>query len=148
MNGSPEQRTSAFVQNADRLTGIANEQGDEKVIEKLATFIESNFRLTVKMKVPLRELFPEPEKRYLRSFWNFGSHADLAVFRHGKLVCVLEPGGKAHFSDEKQKERDKKKRRICKINGVSCLQLGNSIINHLNKSKTQRFFKKYFYSLV
>lgn len=148
MNGSPEQRTSAFVQNADRLTGIANGQGDEKIIEKLATFIESNFRLTVKMKMSLKELFPEPENRTLRKFWNANSHADLAIFRHGKLVTILEPGGSAHFKDEKQKERDNKKDRICKINEVNCLRVGNNLANRLDKQITKRLLKKYFYGQV
>ena len=146
MNGSPEQRTSAFVQNADHLTGIANGQGDEKVIEKLATFIESNFHLTVKIKVPLKKLFPEPEKKYLRHFWNCDSHADLAIFRHLKLVCIVEPGGFAHFSDRKQRIRDKKKDVICRNNNVNCFRIGNSVIGHLDLSIVKRQFRKYFYS--
>lgn len=146
MNGFPEQRTSVSVQNADRPTGTANGQDDEKIIEKLATFIESNFRLTVKTKVPLKELFPEPESKSLRKFWNDNSHADLAIFRHGQLVAILEPGGSAHFKDEKQKERDNKKDRICKINGVNCLRVGNDLANQLDKQITKRLLRKYFYS--
>lgn len=120
-------------------------QGDEEVLETLSSWITDNFRVNVKMKVPLKELFPEPEKQHLKRFWNNNSHADLAIFRHYRLLCIVEPGGFAHFSDKKQKTRDKKKDAICRINKVHCFRIANSIVKHLDLPVVKRQFRKYFY---
>jgi len=121
-------------------------QNDEAVIEKLYSHLNANFpRLKFKVKIPLKELFPEPEDKWLKKFWSNNSHADIAVFRHGKLVAIIEPGGAAHFKDKKQKVRDSKKDKICKINGVNCLRIANSVINYLDEKITRKLLKKYFY---
>lgn len=125
------------------------EQGDEEILETLSSWITDSFRVTVKTpNVPLKELFPEPEKKHLKKFWGNNSHADIAIFRHRKLVCIVEPGGFAHFSDKKQKTRDKKKDAICKINNVNCLRISNDVVNHLYKMKTKRLFRKYIYNII
>jgi len=124
-------------------------QNDELIIEKLYSHLVNEFpRLRFKVKIPLKELFPEPENQWLKSFWNNNSHADISVFRHNKLICIVEPGGSAHFKDGRQKVRDSKKDRICKINGVNCLRIANSVINYLDKKITRKLLKKYFYGLV
>ena len=121
-------------------------QGDEEVLGKLSSYLNDSFpRLSFRMKIPLKELFPEPENNTLRKFWGNNSHADVSIFRHGKLVCILEPGGSAHFKDKKQKVRDKKKDRICQENGVNVLRVGNSFAGCLEKPITKKFLKKYFY---
>jgi len=122
-------------------------QNDEEIIDKLYSYLNVNFsRLKFKMKEPLKNIFPEPENRWLKSFWKNNSHADISVYRHGKLVCIIEPGGWYHIQDEKQKVRDLKKDKICKINGVNCLRFFNDVVNNkLDNSKTKRLFKKYFY---
>jgi len=80
---------------------IEQVQGDEEIIEKLYSYLVATFpRLNFKVKIPLKELFPEPENRWLNSIWRYG-HGDICTFRHGKLVALLEPGGHNHFSDEK-----------------------------------------------
>lgn len=122
-------------------------QGDEEVLEKLSSYLNSSFpKLTFKTKTPLKELFPEPENRMLRAFWGNNSHADISVFRHSKLVCILEPGGSAHVKDKKQKIRDKKKDRICHLNGVNVLRFFNSVLRDIGKSKLRKELKKGFYS--
>lgn len=121
-------------------------EGDEEIIDQLYDHLAGNFpKLRFKKKVPLTGLFPEPESRWLKGFWNRGSHADIAVFRHGELVCILEPGGYYHLRDERQKTRDKKKSRICKDNHVNYLRLPNRIIDWLNLKQTRTMFKKFFY---
>lgn len=126
-----------------------NKQGDEEVIEKIVHWLVKTFpKLEFKVKVPLKELFSKPESLWLRRFWSNNSHADIATFRHRKLVCIIEPGGKAHFSDEKQKVRDQKKAKICKINGVSYLPIANSVITYLHKPVTKKLLKRYFYGEV
>ena len=123
-----------------------NPQDDVKGLQAIAFYIENNFRVTVgKIKTPLKELFPEPEKKHLQRFWGNNSHADIPVFRHHKLVCIIEPGGKAHFSDKKQRTRDKKKFAICKLNGVNLLHISKGVIRCLNDRKTKRLFRKYIY---
>lgn len=121
-------------------------QGDEEILKILSSWIINNFRVNIKTKIPLKELFPEPEKKHLRKFWNNNSHADIAIFRHRKLLCIVEPGGKAHFSDKKQRTRDKKKDAICRINNIKCLRVSNGIIRDLDLPVTKQLFRKFFYS--
>lgn len=123
-------------------------QGDEEVIEELSSFLNNSFpRLSFRTKVPLKELFPEPKNRVLRSFWGNNSHADIVAFRHSKLVCIIEPGGSAHVKDEKQKIRDKKKDEICQLNGTNLLRFFNSVIKDIGKAKLRKELKKAFYSV-
>lgn len=135
--------------NAKVLTGTKDEQGDEEILETLSSWITDNFRVTVGTpNTPLKELFPEPEKQHLKKFVENNSHADLPILRHDKLVCIVEPGGFAHFSDKKQRIRDKKKDAICRINNVNCLRISNDVVNHLHKTETKRLFRKYIYGMV
>lgn len=124
------------------------QQDDKIIIEKLYSHLITEFpKLKFKVKIPLKKLFPEPKNKWLRSFWSNNSHADVSVFRHNKLVCIIEPGGWYHAKDERQKIRDSKKGRICKINKVNCLRVFNNVINNdLGNLKTKRLLKKYFYS--
>jgi len=126
---------------------IEQVQGDEEIIEKLYSYLVATFsRLTFKVKVPLKDLFPEPDSKWLKSFWSNNSHADIAVFRHGELVCIIEPGGWFHAKDKRQKTRDSKKDKICWSNGVNCLRFFNDTVEqHLEKKITKRLLRKYFY---
>ena len=123
---------------------------DEKIIEKLYSHLIDEFpRLKFKAKIPLKELFPKPEDRWLQSFWNNNSHADIAVFRHHKLVCIIEPGGWHHAKDKKQKIRDLKKDKICQKNKVNCLRIFNNVVDSdLENPKFKKLLKKYFYGKV
>lgn len=124
-------------------------QGDEATLEKLKTWIETNLPVTVGMKVPLKKLLPKSEKKHLERFRTDNSHADLAVFRHLKLVCIIEPGGTAHFSDKKQRTRDKKKLALCLENNIEFLPLANGSIDISGGPKTQKLkklLKKKIYS--
>lgn len=125
-------------------------QNDEKIIGKLYSYLINEFpRLGFRIKIPLKELFPKPENKWLQSFWNNNSHADISIFRHSKLICIIEPGGWHHVKDEKQKVRDSKKDKICKINGVNILRIFNNVItDDLDNSKFRKLLKKYFYGAV
>jgi len=124
-------------------------QDDKIIIKKLHSHLINEFpRLKFKIKIPLKKLFPEPENKWLKSFWGNNSHADIAVFRHGKLTCIIEPGGFFHISDKKQKIRDSKKDRICRENKVNCLRLFNNVVNgDLNNPKFRKLLKKNFYEI-
>lgn len=120
-------------------------EGDEEVIEALYGHLVNNFpRLEFRKKVPLKKLFSEPDSRWLRSIWKYG-HGDVAVYRHSKLVCIIEPGGSYHLKDQTQKVRDQKKDKLCTINGVRCLRVTNDFVNHFDKKQTKRLLKKHFY---
>lgn len=123
-----------------------NLDGDEEIVNPLRDWLTINLpRLTFGPKTRLTELFLQPQRRNLRDFWKAGSHADIPVYRHGKLISIVEPGGNHHFKDSIQIHRDKKKDKICKDNGVTCLRIANSVLNYLDKKQTKRLFKKYFY---
>jgi len=125
-------------------------QDDKIIINKLYSHLIDKFpRLKFETKIPLKKLFPEPDNRWLKSFWNNNSHADISIFRHNKLVCIIEPGGWYHASDEKQKIRDSKKDKICRENRVNCLRIFNNVVNgDLNNPKFRKLLKKYFYGVV
>jgi len=124
-------------------------QNDEKIIGKLYSHLINEFpRLKFRIKIPLKELFPKPENKWLQSFWNNNSHADISVFRHERLVAIIEPGGWYHAKDEKQKIRDSKKDKICRDNGINCLRIFNNVVDDLNNLKFRKLLKKYFYGLV
>jgi len=125
-------------------------QNDEKIIEKLYSHLVNEFpRLEFKIKIPLKKLFPEPENKWLKSFWKNNSHADIVVFRHGRLVAIIEPGGWYHASNGKQKRRDLQKDLICQENRVNCLRIFNNVVvNDLDNLKTKRLLKKKFYGAV
>ncbi|MBA7558228.1 hypothetical protein ES705_51023 [subsurface metagenome] len=124
-------------------------QNDEAIIEKLHSYLISEFpRLKFKVKIPLKKLFPEPKNKWLKSIRSYG-HADIAVFRHGRLITIIEPGGFFHVSDPKQKIRDSKKDRICRENKVNCLRIFNNVVNgDLGNPKFRRLLKKKFYGVV
>lgn len=127
---------------------MLKEQGDEEIIKKLHQYLLDNFnpKLEFKVKESLRNILPEPESRWLINMWRFG-HADISVYRHGKLVCIVEPGGwHYHLKDKKQMLNDRKKYILCKENGVNLLRFVNDVVeNNLELIKTKRLFKKYFY---
>lgn len=119
---------------------------DEEVIQKLYNWLVVNFpRFKFKIKESLKNILPKPESRWLENIWKFG-HADISVYRHNELSCIVEPGGWYHAKDKKQRVNDLKKDTLCKINGVNCLRFFNNVVeDNLGMLKTKRLFKKYFY---
>lgn len=87
----------------------------------------------VKLEVPLKQVFNEPENSGLKHIWCYGS-ADLVVFRDNKPVAIIEPGGAHHF-DEKQSLNDRRKWKLAEQNGVRCLHVMNGVMNSLSKRK-------------
>ena len=119
---------------------------DDVLIEDFVCWLRNNFpMLHFKVKKQLKELFPEPKK--YKGFWkNQGSHADISVFRHGNLVCILEPGGFQHITDGEQVKRDKKKKSICDENGVYLLPLMNQALQFRELKQFRKLLKNAFYS--
>ena len=115
--------------------------------EELAAYVRRTWRMfEVKTKVPLKDLFPEPEGKGLKRIWNYG-HADVAVFRNGKLVAVLEPGGAHHF-EKKQSLSDRRKYMLCKLNGVNCLFFMAGMQERLSKRKFRNMIRKALFAKV
>lgn len=122
-------------------------QSDEQIINNFVRWLRKTFkRLEFKTHVPLNELFPEPKQPILKKFWrNKWSHADIAVFRHGKLITVIEPGGHQHLTDELQVKRDRKKLAICISNKVTFLPIMNQAVRCREHPQFKRLLKYYFY---
>jgi len=123
-------------------------QGDEENINRLYFYLIANFpRIHSKIKIPLRKLVPEPKSSYYKSIWRYG-HGDVVIYRHNKLACIIELDGMAHFTNSEQIGRDQRKDKLCKMNGINVLRVGNCIISHLDSSKTRKLLKKYIYGEV
>lgn len=120
---------------------------DDKTIEDFICWLRNKFpRLSFEVKKSLKELFPEPKK--YRGFWRHPwAHADIGVFRHSKLVCVIEPGGFQHLTDKRQMMNDKKKKSICDENNVHFLPLMNQALKNREDKKFRGLLKNAFYSL-
>lgn len=120
---------------------------EELFIEDFVNWLEPNFpRLEFEIKLQLKKLFPKPGQKDLRYFWSTqGAHADISVFRHGQLVCIIEPGGWQHLTDKQQKANDKRKELICKENNVNFLPLLNSCLDYRDTRQFKRMLKCYFY---
>jgi hypothetical protein len=87
----------------------------------------------LKLEVPLKQIFNEPENAGLKHIWRHGS-ADLVVFRNTKPVAIIEPGGGQHFG-EKQSLNDRRKWKLAEQNGVRCLHVMNDVMTSLSKRK-------------
>jgi len=103
--------------------------------------------VNTELEVPLRDLFPKPEKKHLHSMWEKGA-ADVVVRRRdGSVLTIIEPGGGQHLRRE-QNTRDKKKFAICSQNGVGCLQMLNGVMTSLPKRQWRRFLGSYIWGNV
>jgi hypothetical protein len=101
-------------------------------------YIEKTWpKLVVKLEIPLSKLFPKPENKGLLHIWRYGA-ADVVVYRNGKLVCIVEPGGAHHMTDEKQKKNDRRKWKLCDINHVKCLRVMNGTLDALSNRKKRQ----------
>jgi len=122
-------------------------QSDENLVQDFVSWLRNKFPLLrFEIKKSLKELFPKPRKKSLQYFWNCkGSHADISAFRHGKLVCIIEPGGWQHLTDKRQRMNDERKEAICKKNGVSFLSLMNSCMEFREMNQFRRMLKCVFY---
>jgi hypothetical protein len=81
----------------------------------------------------LSSVFPESENVGLRHIWKWGS-ADLIVYRHGKLICLIESGGSHHW-EEKQSPNDRRKWKLAEIIGIRCLTRMNGMMGSLFTGK-------------
>jgi hypothetical protein len=97
----------------------------------------------VKVERPLRELFPEPENKGLKHIWKYGS-ADLIIYRNNKIICIIEPGGSHHW-EEKQQLNDRRKWKLCEINGVRCLRMMNGLQDQLSKKKWRNLLGSFLF---
>jgi len=122
-------------------------KSDEHIINPFVEWLRENFkRLTFKIYIPLNELVPKPKKHSLKQFWQCKwSHADISVFRHNKLCCIIEPGGYQHRTNKAQILRDKKKLQICKENKIGFLPLANYTLDFCEHKEFKKLLKCYFY---
>lgn len=100
----------------------------------------------VKMEQSLAKILPEPSNRGLKHIWRYGS-ADVAVYRGDKLICIFEPGGSHHFQDEKQMKNDRRKWKLCEINGVRCLRIANGVIGKLSNRQKRKMFGRFLFGV-
>ena len=115
-------------------------------IRKIEAYINSTWeQFTTRKEVKLRELFPEPDNTGLRHIWKYGS-ADLVVSKDGKPVCIIEAGGAQHWED-KQSLNDRRKWKLCEVNGVRCLTMMNGLMASLSKRKWRELLGRYLFGL-
>jgi hypothetical protein len=98
---------------------------------------------SVKLELPLKEVFSEPENAGLKHIWRYGS-ADVVVYRDSKPVTIIEPGGGQHFG-EKQSLNDRRKWKLAEQNGVGCLHVMNGVMNSLSKRKWRALLGSYLF---
>jgi hypothetical protein len=103
-------------------------------------------QFTTRKEVRLRELFPGPENAALRHIWKYGS-ADLVVSRGGRPICIIEAGG-AHHWEDKQSLNDRRKWKLCEVNGVGCLTMMNGLMDALSKRKWRSLLGRYLFPKV
>lgn len=121
---------------------------DPRITEEAKTiqeYIETTWgkHFTTMLERPLRELFPEPENASLRHIWRYGS-ADLVVYRGGKPVAIIEPGGAHHF-DEKPSLNDRRKWKLAEVNDVKCLTMMNGLMGRLSNRKWRDLLGSYLF---
>ena len=110
---------------------------------QLEVFINDHFpKFETELEVHLQDIFPMPENKGLKHIWTYGS-ADLVVRRNGKLVAIFEPGGSHHW-EEKQSLNDRRKWKLCDINGVQCLGMMNNVLK-LSNRKLRRLIGRYLW---
>lgn len=97
-----------------------------------------------KKEIFLRELLPEPKNSGLKHIWKYGAD-DLVVYRNGKIVCVIEPGGSHHFQDEKQMKNDRRKWKLHEINGIKLLRIANGVFDQLSNRKKRQLLGKFLF---
>lgn len=118
----------------------------EELIKGVNDFILNNFSssLSTEIKKPLKGLFPEPEGNWLKYTWR-NSYVSIAIFRHGSLICIIEPSPYLQKKDDKRKLQEEKVDKICDINGVNILRVVIDELKGLDSTVTKRLFKKYIY---
>lgn len=111
----------------------------------IASYLEKTWPTAeVLLEQRLSSFLPKPTNTGLLHIWKYGS-ADIVVKRRNKVVAVLEPGGSAHFQDERQMKNDRRKWKLCNINGVACLKIANGVFVKLtNRQKRQLIGKLLF----
>jgi len=110
-------------------------------IEKTKNLIEKFWKgkFNFKREIPLKELFPEPKDKDLKHMWRYG-HADLVVFKNGKLIAIFEPGGFRHLKDKRQIQNDILKYKLCRLNKVACCHFTNNTLERLKSNRQKRKF--------
>lgn len=106
----------------------------------IASFIRKKWgrKFDIKLEVKLSDLFDEPTNPGLKHIWTYGC-CDIVVYKNNKPIAVIEPGGGHHF-EEKQMKNDRRKYKLCEINGVKCLHLMNGVIGKLSNRKVRSMF--------
>lgn len=115
-------------------------------IKNVETYIHSQWKnkFVTKLEVPLKDLFSEPDNNGLKHIWKFGS-CDLVVFKNDKPICVFEIGGQHHF-EPKQQRNDRRKWKLCEINGVKCSgNIMNGVFEKLSNRKKRLLVRKYLW---
>ena len=93
--------------------------------------------------IPLKELFPQSEKKTLYRFWKASSHADIPIFskKTDELIAIFETGGNLH-KEKKQAIRDKKKAEICKLNNIGFRGVISWEWEKISKRKFRNWIRK------
>lgn len=103
-----------------------------------------NFR--VELEEYLRDILPQPRNKGLNHIWKYGS-ADVVVRKDEKIVAIFEPGGSAHFQDEKQMKNDRRKWKLCELNNIRCLRIANGVLDRLSKRQKRKLIGRYLFGL-
>lgn len=121
-------------------------QSDESVLRELSEWLDLKFpEFKFEYKVSIRKTeISEPCNNWLKSIYWYG-HFDIIARKNGRLTCVFEPGGSAHFKNKRQILCDSKKDKLCELNRIRIVRFPNNLISELRTRKGIKLIRKILY---
>ena len=115
-------------------------------VKKIDDYINKTWKkFSTETEVKLSRLFPKPANSGLNHIWKYGA-ADLVIRFKSRIIAIIEPGGAHHF-EEKQMRNDRRKWKLCEINGVRCLRMMNGVFDRLSNRKRRCLLGKFLFGV-
>lgn len=120
---------------------------DQRITEEaraIEHYVNEHWKqFTTRLEVCLHELFPEPDNLGLKHIWKYGA-ADIVVYRNGKPLLIIEPGGVHHW-EERPSLNDRRKWKLAEQNGVRCLSIMNGMMASLSRRKWRALLGRFLF---